>query len=139
MTSSRPSTRLRVLVVDDDPVTQVFATDVLRSRGHRVVSARNGKEAVDAFERETFDVVVMDIQMPGLDGLNATEKIRSRESRHHRKRTPIVALTGSVLERDKERCLKAGMDAYMAKPITARFYQTVESLAEQARQMQAPE
>jgi two-component system sensor histidine kinase/response regulator len=107
---------LRVLVVEDNPVNQRLATRLLEKRGHRVVLAANGREAVDAIEREAFDLVLMDVQMPEMDGLEATAVIRQREQTTQRHQ-PIIALTAHAMKGDQLRCIEAGMDGYITKPI----------------------
>ena len=109
---------LRVLLAEDNPVNQALVVCRLEQRGHSVVVAGNGREAVRAWERQPFDLVLMDVQMPEMGGLEATALIRRKEKdcgRH----TPIIALTAHALKGDRERCLEAGMDDYLAKPIQA--------------------
>jgi CheY-like chemotaxis protein len=89
---------------------------MLEKRGHRVAVCCNGKEAVDSFGNEEFDLILMDVQMPEMDGFEATAAIRKAEIRTGR-HIPIVALTAHAMKGDRERCLAAGMDAYLAKPI----------------------
>src|SRR5262249_25616202 len=84
--------------------------------GHSVTIANNGREAVDLAERESFDVVLMDVQMPEMDGLEATRRIRDRE-RDEVRRLPIIAMTAHAMKGDREQCLGGGMDAYISKPI----------------------
>src|SRR5690606_2364247 len=96
-----------------------LAMKILERRGHRCTPAADGSEAIDACARETFDIVLMDVQMPGCDGFTATRAIREREQRTG-SHVPIVALTAHALRGDREKCLAAGMDAYLAKPIHAR-------------------
>ena len=110
---SSPS--LRILVAEDNRVNQILIESILKKLGHRIETAPDGQAAVDAFARETFDLVLMDIQMPRLDGLEATREIRRREEGSGR-RTPIVALTADVVESTEVRCREAGMDAYLLKP-----------------------
>ena len=107
--------RARVLVVEDNPVNQEVVGSMLSGLGFEVSKAENGAEALQVLERMQFDLVLMDCQMPTMDGYRATEEIRRREGdgRH----TPIVALTAHAMEGDRERCLAAGMDDYLAKPL----------------------
>jgi PAS domain S-box-containing protein len=108
--------RGRVLVVEDNKVNLRVASALLENLGYQVEMANNGVEAVEACARTAFDAVLMDCQMPEMDGFRATAFIREREKGEQR-RTPIIALTASVLPGDKERCLDAGMDDYLGKPI----------------------
>jgi len=113
-----PIRHLRVLVAEDNAVNQLLAVRLLEKLGHVAVLAGNGQEAVEACERQAFDLVLMDVQMPVMDGLAATEAIRRREALHPgRGRLPIMALTAFALGGDRERCLAAGMDDYLTKPI----------------------
>jgi CheY-like chemotaxis protein len=107
---------LRLLLAEDNVINRAFATGILERRGHSMVHAINGSEAVDAVARETFDIIFMDVQMPGMDGLEATRAIRQSEEAtgHH---TRIVAMTAHAMTGDRERCLAAGMDDYLSKPL----------------------
>jgi two-component system, sensor histidine kinase and response regulator len=105
---------LRLLVAEDHPVNQEFAAEALRRLGHSVDVASNGVEALDLMMRKPFDLVLMDVQMPDIDGLEVTRRFRSQESGKH---MPIVALTAHTRREDRERCLAAGMDAVLTKPI----------------------
>ncbi len=111
-----PDTILRILVAEDNLVNLQLATRLLEKRGHRVAVAGNGREALEAMEKEHFDLVLMDVQMPEMDGLEATTLLRKREktSGNH---LPVVALTAHAMKGDRERCITAGMDDYLAKPI----------------------
>ncbi len=114
--SRDPETVLRVLVAEDNPVNQRLAVRMLEKRGHRVVVAGNGREALDALAKDTFDLVFMDVQMPEMDGLEAAAGIRKQEmgtSRHQ----IVIALTAHAMKGDRERCLAGGMDDYLSKPI----------------------
>ncbi|MDY6952628.1 MAG: response regulator, partial [Thermodesulfobacteriota bacterium] len=108
---------LKILVAEDNAVNQKLTLRILEKEGHRVVLAGNGKEAVAALEEETFDVVLMDIQMPEMDGFQATAQIRSSQSAVRCHNIPIIALTAQAMKGDRDRCLRAGMDDYVAKPI----------------------
>ena len=109
---------LRVLLVEDNPVNQQVATAMLGQLGCEVTVAGDGAEGARAFEGGHFDVVLMDCQMPTLDGYAATERIRAFEKAVDWPRTPIVALTANAMEGDREKCLGVGMDAYLTKPFT---------------------
>jgi len=108
----------RILLAEDNIVNRKVAVRLLEKQGHRVTAAENGRIAVERAQRETFDVILMDIQMPEMDGLEATRQIREAE-RATGRHTPIIALTAHALTGDRERCLAAGMDAYVTKPIRA--------------------
>ena len=109
----------RVLLVEDVAVNQMLATRILEKAGHSVVIANNGLEAVAAVDAGTFDVVLMDVQMPEMDGFEASKTIRAHEE-HTGVHVPIVAMTAYAMTGDRERCLAAGMDGYVSKPIRAR-------------------
>jgi CheY-like chemotaxis protein len=113
---------LRVLLAEDNLINQKVALRLLRNRGHIVTLAANGKQAVEAVAGNSFDVVLMDVQMPEMDGLEATMAIRTLEravagGEGPPRRTPIVAMTAYAMAEDQQRCLDAGMDAYVPKPI----------------------
>jgi two-component system sensor histidine kinase/response regulator len=119
---------LRILLAEDNVVNQKLAVLLLERRGHAVTVAGNGNEALTVLQKQTFDVCLMDIQMPELNGLETTAAIRSREngtSRH----LPIIAMTAHAIKGDREICLRAGMDAYLSKPVRAdELFHAVESL-----------
>jgi signal transduction histidine kinase/CheY-like chemotaxis protein len=111
-----PAQVLNILVTEDNVVNQRLATRLLEKRGHRVTIACNGRKAVEALEAGSFDLVFMDVQMPEMDGLEATATVRKKEvatGRHQ----PIIALTAHAMKRDQEKCIAAGMDGYLTKPI----------------------
>jgi CheY-like chemotaxis protein len=120
---------LRLLLAEDNPVNQRFAVRILEKRGHTVVVATNGREALDLRRREAFDAVLMDVQMPEMDGFEAAAAMRAYE-RAEGGHVPIIAMTAHAMKGDKERCLAAGMDAYVSKPLQAReFLNVVEGQA----------
>ncbi len=119
-----------VLVVEDNPVNRKVASRLLERRGYRVRLAENGREALEALREEAADVVLMDVQMPEMDGLEATRRIRGGEAGDELRLVPIVALTAHVSEDDRRRCQEAGMDAFLTKPIDPELlHETIESLA----------
>jgi signal transduction histidine kinase/ligand-binding sensor domain-containing protein/CheY-like chemotaxis protein len=127
--SCRTDRPLRILLTEDNPVNQKMMLRMLVKRGHEVVLAGDGLQALEAFRQQPFDVVLMDLQMPVLDGFEATAALRKEEQKagHH---VPIVALTAHAMKGDRERCLDAGMDAYMSKPVEpARLFELIETLA----------
>ncbi|HKB35523.1 MAG TPA: response regulator [Gemmataceae bacterium] len=109
---------LRVLVAEDNPINQVLAVRLLEKEGHTVMLAHHGKEALAVLQKEPFDLVLMDIEMPEMDGLEVTARIRQQEQGTGR-HVPILAMTAHALKGDRERCLAAGMDGYLGKPIHA--------------------
>jgi CheY-like chemotaxis protein/HPt (histidine-containing phosphotransfer) domain-containing protein len=108
--------RCSILVVDDVEINRELLRATLEKHGHRITMAENGREAVDRFSQGEFDVIFMDMQMPVLDGYGAVSEIRAIETAHGAPRTPIVAMTAYALQGDREKCLSAGMDAYLSKP-----------------------
>ncbi len=109
--------RLKILATDDVPVNQEVIRAILEKRGHIVSIASNGIEAVSAWRSGRYDLLLMDVQMPEMDGLEATARIRSEEAGHGLPRVPIIAMTAYAMTGDRERCLDAGMDDYVTKPI----------------------
>lgn len=120
---SGPALKLKILLVEDNPVNQTVAVKMLEKMGHTLTVASNGQEGLDLFDKEKFDIILMDVQMPVMGGLEATQAIRAREARRtwaaggQWRSTPIVAMTAHAMQGDRDRCLVAGMDDYIAKPI----------------------
>jgi signal transduction histidine kinase/DNA-binding response OmpR family regulator len=134
-----PERRLRVLLAEDNVVNQRLAATLLERRGHRVTIAANGREALEAFERESFDVILMDVQMPEMGGFEATTAIRERERRTGG-HIPIIAMTAHAMKGDRERCLAVGMDEYMTKPLDSRtLWSKIEGTANAASQPAPPD
>jgi len=117
VTPTRAARRLRVLVAEDNPVNQKLAQHLLERRGHTPILVGNGREAVETILNDRFDLVLMDLQMPEMDGFEATASIRARERTAGTPRVPIIALTAHAMQGDRQRCLDADMDGYVAKPI----------------------
>lgn len=125
----KPRRPLRVLLVEDSLINQKLAVGILQRWGHEVVVANNGREALEFYQKEDFDLILMDVQMPEMDGFEATEAIRALERRMGR-HVPILAMTAHALKGDRERCLAAGMDDYVGKPIQPEtLFEKIELLA----------
>jgi CheY-like chemotaxis protein len=123
---------LRVLLAEDNVINQTIAVRVLQKRGCVVTVAANGQAALNAWRIQSFDVILMDIQMPGMDGLEVTAAIRKKEisTGAH---IPVIAMTAHALKGDKERCLAAGMDGYISKPIrTIELFAAIESVLQES-------
>ena len=125
----------RLLLVDDNPINRKLAVRLLEGFGHSVEQATNGQEAMDRVIAEPFDLVLMDVQMPVMDGFQATFHIRQREAREGLARTPIVAMTAHAMAEDRQRCLAAGMDGHLSKPIVKLALQA--AVAQHARTVSA--
>lgn len=118
---------LHILLAEDNDVNQMVVEKWLRRRGWTITTAQNGQEVLEAFEKQPFDLILMDIQMPKMDGMMATKAIRVQEQQT-RRHIPIIALTAHTMEGDRERFLKAGMDAYVAKPLNSKqLYAAIET------------
>ena len=123
--SSEAQKQLDVLLVEDHPVNQKLAVNMLERWGHRVTMANNGQEALDYTEKNQFDIILMDMMMPVMDGVEATKLIRENEKAHGSGHTPIIAMTANAMQGDREICLEAGMDDYLSKPINSREFQQI--------------
>ncbi|HEY4361103.1 MAG TPA: ATP-binding protein [Bryobacteraceae bacterium] len=139
-----PHPGLNILLAEDNVVNQRLETKLLQRRGHKVTLAATGRDALAFWERSLtddwrFDLILMDVQMPDMDGLEATEAIRTRETERGQSRIPIVALTAHTMKGDRERCIAAGMDAFITKPIDAvAFLKVVEEVGVAAATAPAP-
>jgi CheY-like chemotaxis protein/HPt (histidine-containing phosphotransfer) domain-containing protein len=109
---------LRILVAEDTPFNQKFIQRLLNRWGHQAFIVDNGLKAVEAITKQTYDIILMDVQMPKMDGFEATAEIRKLESKSGR-HTPIIAMTAHAMKGDRKRCLDAGMDDYISKPISS--------------------
>lgn len=125
---------LSVLLVEDNAVNLALARRLLEKQGHGVVAAGNGSEALALFEKQRFDLVLMDVQMPEMDGLEATAALRQQEQGNGR-HVPIIAMTAHAMKGDREKCLAAGMDGYVSKPLAAKdlFQAIQQAVPEDAR------
>jgi len=121
-------TGLSILLAEDNPINQNVAIHMLQNMGHQVTVVDNGLEAVEFTDKQSFDMVLMDVQMPGMDGYEATSKIRMRE-RHTGRHMPIIAITAHAMKGVQEDCLAAGMDGYITKPMRAKdLYHAIASV-----------
>jgi CheY-like chemotaxis protein/HPt (histidine-containing phosphotransfer) domain-containing protein len=133
LSQHRQSRIHRVLLVEDNPVNQELAQAMLRELGVETVSAWTGEEALVKLAVERFEAVLMDCQMPKLDGYQTTRRVREWEHRAGRDRTPIIAVTANAMNGDAAKCFQAGMDLYLSKPFTLdQLYEALESFAPQA-------
>ena len=117
---------LRILLAEDNFVNQKIVQGLLEKSGHRVEVAANGAIALERLSQDAFDLVLMDVQMPEMDGLTATKLVRQQE-RLSKRHTPIIAMTANAMKGDREKCLDAGMDHYISKPI--RFEELINAIA----------
>jgi CheY-like chemotaxis protein len=112
----------RILLVEDNDINIITMKDFLEAKGYQVILARNGLEAIELAEQELPDLILMDVHLPHMDGLEATRRIRAQEKLAH---TPIIALTALAMPGDRERCLSAGMNEYLSKPIRIKMLNEV--------------
>ena len=126
-TESTTAANVKILLVEDNLINQEVAMFILTKKGYDVLIANNGEEAVAMAEKEVIDLMLMDVQMPRMNGYEATEKIRKMEATTG-SRKPIIGLTANAMKGDKEKCLQSGMDAYLTKPIIKEdLYKLIES------------
>lgn len=119
---------LNILLVEDNLLNQRIVTFSLKKFNHEVIIANNGVEAVERFREKKFDVILMDIMMPVMDGLEATIKIREEELLNKtERRTPIIALTANTMDNDRDKCISYGMDDFLAKPFDIEKLKTIFS------------
>lgn len=124
----QPKRKLKILLAEDNPVNQRLALKLLQKMGHETSLANNGNEVLQQLAKKKFDLILMDVQMPGMDGFEATAAIREQE-KNTEKHQPIVALTAHAMKGDRERCIAGGMDAYVSKPIKYNaLFQAIEEL-----------
>jgi CheY-like chemotaxis protein len=129
----------RILLTEDHPVNQRLAIKLLEKWGHSVVVASNGRKALEALEREKFDLILMDLQMPEMGGLEATARIRDNERATFQRRIPIVAMTAHAMKADREGCARAGMDGYVAKPLDPEIlFDTIEGITANVTSLEEP-
>jgi CheY-like chemotaxis protein len=116
----------RILIAEDNITSRKLALRLLENMGYRAEAVTDGKEAVTALEYHSFDLILMDIQMPVMNGFEATREIRNKENAHSGQGIPIIAMTAKAMKGDREKCLEAGMNDYITKPIQAdKFYETI--------------
>jgi PAS domain S-box-containing protein len=136
--SQKAHADLRVLLAEDNPINRKLAVHLLKSRGYQVTATSNGREALRALNLNSFDAVLLDVQMPVMGGFETAAAIRERE-KSTGGHIPIIAITAHAMQGDRERCLEAGMDAYVAKPIRAsEFFKTLDHLAPASRPAETP-
>ena len=119
---------MRVLIAEDNRINQVVTLRMLEKHGFQVLVAKNGREALEILQWETVDLILMDVQMPEMDGLEATRRIRELE-RKTGAHVPILAMTANALQGDRDKCLGSGMDGYLTKPVQSnQLYQAIEDV-----------
>jgi len=115
-----PQRRLSTLIVEDEPINQQILKAILTKLGHKTIVVSDGYSAIDLLASTNFDVILMDVQMPKLNGLETTRIIRSSKESAQTKTVPIIALTAYAMAGDKEKCMAAGMDYYLSKPVDVK-------------------
>jgi len=125
----KDGSKLSILLVEDQIINRKIVIQLLERKGYKVSIAVNGKEAVDKTKKERFNIILMDVQMPVMDGFEATIQIREYE-KSKKIHTPIVAMTAHAMKGDKEKCIAVGMDYYISKPVNPEeLYNTIEEVA----------
>lgn len=120
---------LKILLVEDNPLNQKIVSFNLKKEGHEISIASSGIEALEIFQKQKFDFILMDIMMPEMDGLETTAKIRKLEKINNLVQTPIIALTANTLDNDRNKCLSYGMNEYLSKPFKLnKLYDILEIL-----------
>ena len=123
---------MKILLAEDNRVNQLLVVRLLQARGHEVMVVGDGQAALDALEEQSFDLILMDIQMPEMDGLEATRILREREQKGHRP-APIIAMTAHAMKGDRDKCIEAGMTGYISKPIQPeQLFELMEDVMAQA-------
>ncbi len=111
---------LKLLIVDDTPMNLTLASKLLTRKGHNVVAVENGKLALEEFQKDQFDAILIDMQMPEINGLEATREIRRLEKESSKKLTPIIAMTANGDRSDQQKCFDAGMNGFISKPLSIK-------------------
>ncbi|MFA6012133.1 MAG: response regulator, partial [Desulfobacteraceae bacterium] len=121
--------KLRILIAEDNPVNQKLTMRLLEKRGYVTGLAENGRQVLEELERQTYDLILMDMQMPVMDGIEATRTIRSQKKDVAFRNIPIIGLTANAMKGDRELCLDAGMDDYVTKPIKSqKLFEAIEKV-----------
>ena len=116
-TKVKKNRQIRVLLAEDDPINQMVAVSMIQEFGFYIQTVTNGKQVIDAIKKESFDLILMDVQMPGMDGFEATQRIRDANPEEMNRDIPIIAMTANAMKGDREKCLTSGMNGYISKPV----------------------
>ncbi len=129
--------KYKILLADDNPVNRDIATRMLEKRGHEITPAENGNQVVDRYLEGSFDVILMDLEMPGISGIEAARQIRAKEKASSvttPNYTPIIAMTAHDEETEKTACLVVGMDGFITKPLNIKtLHQTIQNIIEESQ------
>jgi CheY-like chemotaxis protein len=138
--SLKDKERFRVLVAEDHEGNIIAVMEFLQIEGYEVVMAKNGEVAVKYYQSSSFDIILMDVQMPRMDGLTATRLIKEIEAKQNKRPTPILGMTANAMREDRDRCLAAGMDDYISKPMRLdELSSKIKKLLEKNRSLQEAE